>query len=276
MTIHPRFAENGLVYLSYAAGTPDANRLTVARGRLVGDRLEDVRVILENPTPKRGGAHFGSRFAWKPDGTLLVSVGDGGNPPIRLGEGWIREQAQNRDAWFGKLILARDDGSNARVFSLGHRNVQGLAVAPDGRIWATEHGALGGDELNLVREGANFGWPRVTHSREYTGPAISEATSAPGMTDPVLVWQNATAPSGLAIYRGTRFSGWQGDILSGGLLSQDVRRIRVDAAGRVLGQTRIGISQRVRDVRVGPDGFIYVLTDERQGRIFRVEPASAS
>lgn len=285
VTLHPEFTRNGLIYLSLAAGSPEANRTQVVRGRLIGDELRDVRVILDNPQAKQGGQHFGSRFAWLPDGTLLVSIGDGGNPPLRLGERFIREKAQDTRYWFGKVLRIDAEGRAAsgnpkldgdgRVWTLGHRNIQGLAVDPaTGRVWATEHGARGGDELNQLKAGANHGWPLVTHSKEYWGPVISAERSRAGMTDPVLVWQRATAPSGLAIYRGSAFKGWNGSVLAGGLMSQDVRRITLDAGGKPTGQTRLGVNARVRDVRVGPDGLVYVLTDEQAGRIIRFSPAA--
>ncbi|QMW24355.1 PQQ-dependent sugar dehydrogenase [Sandaracinobacteroides saxicola] len=281
VSLHPDFARNGLVYLTLSAGTPDANQTQLVRGRLDGTQLRNVTVLLSNAA-KRGGQHFGSRLSWMADGTLLMSVGDGGNPPVRLGDDFIRKQAQNPAALFGKVLRLTADGKatggskagDARVWTLGHRNIQGL-VRDDrtGFIWATEHGARGGDELNLLKAGSNYGWPLVTHSKEYWGPEISKERSRPGMADPALVWQRAIAPSGLAVYRGQAFKGWDGNILAGGLLSQDVRRIVVNGQGVVTGQTRIGINARVRDVRVGPDGLIYVLTDEAAGRIIRLSPA---
>ena len=284
---HPRYAENRRVYFTYAHGTREANRTRVARATFDGEALSDWQVIYEVPATKTGGAHFGSRLAWLPDGTLLVSIGDGGNPPIRLGEGFIREQAQNRGSAFGKILRLNDDGSvpkdnpfataagaDPAVWSYGHRNVQGLAVAPDGRVWATEHGPLGADELNQVNAGANHGWPLVTHGREYTGPAISAERSRAPFVDPRLVWDNATAPSGLAVYAHERIPEWRGSVFSGGLMTQDVRRVVLDAQGRVVEQKALRVGQRVRDVRVGPDGLLYVLTDEKAGRLLRFEPAS--
>lgn len=220
------------------------------------------------------------------DGTLLVSVGDGGNPPIKFGDGCIREQARNRGARRGKVLRLNEDGSIPKdnplvgvegaepaVWSYGHRNIQGLTVDAAGRVWATEHGALGGDELNRIERGANYGWPLVTHSREYLGPEITRERSRKGFTDPTLVWSTATAPSGLMVYSGDRFPAWRGSIFSGGLMTQDVRRIELSANGKVVSQTALRVGQCVRDVRQGPHGNIYVLTDEKAGKPLRFEPA---
>jgi glucose/arabinose dehydrogenase len=228
-------------------------------------------------------------MVWLPDRTLLVSIGDGGNPPVRLEGDWIRKQAQNRSSHLGKILRIRADGTvpgdnpfvgsadaDPALWSYGHRNIQGLAYdSLRSMVWASEHGALGGDELNLVLAGENYGWPDVTFSREYfDGSKISPHTSKPGMADPKVVWMTAIAPSGLVVYDGDRFERWRGDVFVGGLKSQDIRRIDLDEAGRVVGQTALRIGQRVRDVRQGPDGLLYVLTDESNGSLIRLEPTS--
>lgn len=287
VAIHPQFSENGLVYLTYSAGDRDANRTTVARGILDGNRLLDVQTIFEVADDKRGGAHFGSRLLWLPDGTLLVSIGDGGNPPVSFDGDDIRLQAQNLGTHFGKLLRLNDDGSvpddnpfvgqegaRPEIWSYGHRNAQGLARDPEtGAIWVNEHGARRGDELNRVEVGQNYGWPAATHSRNYGfGTEISPHTSLPGMIDPTVVWMRTKAPSGLAVYRGEVFSDWDGDLLSGGLVSEDIRRIVLNDDGTVASEHVIEIGDRVRDVRVGPDGHVYVLTDESDGRLLRLDP----
>jgi glucose/arabinose dehydrogenase len=227
-------------------------------------------------------------MVWLPDNTLLVSIGDGGNPPVELEGDLIRQQAQNLNSHLGKIIRLNDDGSiptdnpfvgseNAKpaVWSYGHRNIQGMTLNPtNNQVWATEHGAKGGDELNQVDVGGNYGWPVVTYSREYFGPAISDETSRPGMVDPKVVWTPAIAPSGLVFYNGDRVPAWQGDLFAGGLVSQDIRYIDLDSSGNVLNQQSIDIGQRVRDVKVGPDGLIYILTDEDNGQLIRLEPPS--
>jgi glucose/arabinose dehydrogenase len=291
VVLHPEFARNGLVYLTHSVGSNEANATALTRARMSGNMLSEARELFRNPVTKVGGAHFGARLAWLPDGTLLMSVGDGGNPnPRNLVDGRnIRDQAQNPRTWFGAMLRVTADGAPApgnpglvdtarnwdpRVWSIGHRNIQGLARDPvTGTIWATEHGARGGDELNRLGPGANYGWPVVTHSVEYSGETITNERSRPGMVDPVSVWTPSTGASGLAVYRGSAFRGWEGNLLAGGLMSEDVRRIRIDAAGRPAGETRIRVGARVRDVRVGPDGLIYVLTDEPDGRLLRIRPA---
>jgi aldose sugar dehydrogenase len=296
VSIHPRFKENRLVYLTYSDGTAEANRTRLARATFDGKSLQDLRVIFEVSQTKSDGQHFGSRIVWLPDGTMLVAVGDGGNPPIQLAGELIRKQAQNLRSRLGKIVRLKDDGSvppdnpfvgkanvDPLVWSYGHRNIQGLAFDPSTRrVWATEHGARGGDELNLVEAGKNYGWPIVTYSKEYAGGEISQERSRPGMVDPKVVWTPSIAPSGLAFYGGDslrdgkteRFPGWKGDLFAGGLVSQDVRRINLDTAGNVLGQQQIKIGQRVRDVRQGPDGLLYLLTDEQNGQLIRLEPGS--
>jgi aldose sugar dehydrogenase len=288
VSIHPRFAENRFVYLTYASGTADANRTRIARARFDGKALQDLRVIFEVSQVKSGTQHFGSRILWLPDGTMLVAIGDGGNPPVQLEGDLIRKQAQNLRSRLGKIVRLNDDGSIPRdnpfatnvnadpaIWSYGHRNIQGIAFDPGTkRVWVTEHGARGGDELNLAEAGKNYGWPLVTHSQEYAGGEISQERSRPGMVDPKVVWTPAAAPSGLAFYTGDRFPAWRGNLFAGGLVSQDVRRIEFDAAGNVRSQEEISIGQRVRDVRQSPDGLLYVLTDESNGKLIRLEPTN--
>jgi aldose sugar dehydrogenase len=285
VSLHPQFAENRLIYLTYSHGTPDANRTRVARATFNGKALGNLQTIFEVSQAKSGGQHFGSRIIWLPDGTMLVAIGDGGNPPLQLEGDLIRKQAQNLRSRLGKIVRLNDDGSIPRdnpfatnpsadpvIWSYGHRNIQGLAFdASTRRVWSTEHGARGGDELNLVQAGQNYGWPIVTYSKEYAGGEISQERSRPGMVNPKVVWTPATAPSGLAFYSGDRFADWRGDLFAGGLVSQDVRRIDLDQAGNVLGQQEIPIGQRVRDVRQGPDGLLYILTDESNGQLIRLE-----
>lgn len=285
VSVHPNFAQNRFIYLTYSHGTGQANRTRVARATFDGKALSDVKVIFEVSQAKEGTQHFGSRIVWLPDNTMLVAIGDGGNPPVQLDGDLIRKQAQNLRSQLGKIVRLNDDGSipsnnpfarktnaNPSVWSYGHRNTQGLTFdATTGRVWQTEHGARGGDELNLVQAGKNYGWPLVTYSREYSGPEITSERSRPGMEDPKLVWQNTTAPSGLAIYNSDRFPTWKGNLFAGGLVSRDVRRITLDNAGNFVDQQSIDIGQRVRDVRQGPDGLLYVLTDEQNGQLIRLD-----
>ncbi|RUT08849.1 hypothetical protein DSM106972_009020 [Dulcicalothrix desertica PCC 7102] len=288
VSVHPRFAENRFIYLTYSHGTNDANRTRMARAVFDGKSLKDVKVIFEVNKAKSGGQHFGSRITWLPDNTMLLAIGDGGNPPVQLEGELIRKQAQNRSSHLGKILRLNDDGSipkdnpfvntanaNPAVWSYGHRNIQGLTFdAASKRVWSTEHGARGGDELNLVEAGKNYGWPIVTFSREYSGGEITKERSRPGMVDPKTYWTPAAAPSGLAFYDNKRVPDWQGDLFSGELIGQGVRHINLDAKGNVTSQNLIDIGQRVRDVRQGPDGLLYVLTDEQNGQLIRLEPAS--
>jgi len=285
ISLHPRFPAKPWVYLTYAEGTREANRTVVARLTWDGQGFTDRREVLRVSQSKSGTQHFGSRLAWLPDETLLVSIGDGGNPPTELAGQLIRLQAQNPRSHLGKVLRVNADGTVPRdnplgakalleVWSWGHRNIQGLAVdSQTGQVWATEHGAKGGDEVNRLQAGQNYGWPAVTHSREYFGPEISPHRSLPGMVDPVWVWSETVAPSGLAVYRGAKFPQWQGQLLAGGLISQAVHRFQVNPQGEVKEVGKIPIGARVRDVRVGPDGLIYVLTDAPKGQLLRIEPA---
>ncbi len=287
ISLHPQFNQNRRLFFTYSHGRGNANRTRVATATLKGSALEGWRVVFEVDTTKSGSQHFGSRIAWLPDGTMLVTIGDGGNPPVTYKGEWIRKQAQNKSSHLGKVLRIQEDGSapadnpfvnatdaHPAVWSYGHRNIQGIVFDPLRQmVWASEHGALGGDELNRLQAGQNFGWPAVTYSREYVGGVkISDDTSRPGMQDPLVVWMSAIAPSGLALYTGKPFPRWHGDLFVGGLRSQDIRRIDLDGDGRVRGQTSLRIGQRVRDVRQGPDELLYVLTDETDGSLIRLEP----
>jgi glucose/arabinose dehydrogenase len=287
IALHPRFAETLWVYFSYAHGTQNANRTRVARARFKGSLLADWEVIFEVKQAKEGGQHFGSRLIWLPDETLLISIGDGGNPPVKLEGDLIRNQAQNRSSHLGKILRIRDDGSippdnpflkteaEPEIWSYGHRNIQGMVFDPmQQKVWATEHGSRGGDELNWIQPGANYGWPLVSFSLEYTTQnPVAPKTTDPSMVDPKRVWSPSIAPSGLAVYTGDRFPQWQNNLFAGGLVSQDLRRIQVDDNGNVVAESIIKIGQRVRDIRQGPDGYLYLLTDHPNGQLIRVEPS---
>ncbi len=286
IALHPQHARNRLIYMTMSSGTERQNRTVLVRGVFDGRRVSRVRTLYQASPSKPGGQHFGSRILWLPDGTLLMSVGDGGNPPLRIEGRLARENGQRLDTSLAKVLRLTADGRAApgnpfldrrgarpEIWSYGHRNIQGLTRDPtSGRVWANEHGPRGGDELNLIRRGANYGWPRVTLGRDYrTGESIG-TTERSGMVDPVTAWTPAHAPSGLAFYTGRHFPQWRGSLFSGGLASKDVRQIALDRNGNVVGQSRLLIGQRVRDVRQGPDGYLYLLTDESNGRLMRIEP----
>ena len=286
ISLHPNFAENRLVYFTYSDGTNQANHTKVARATFDGTSLQNWEDIFEVNPLKPEGQHFGSRIVWLPDNTMLVGLGDGGNPPIQLNGDYIRNQAQNLNSHLGTVVRLNDDGSipqdnpfvnnadaDSAIWSYGHRNIQGMAIDPaTNRIWSHEHGSRGGDELNIVEAGQNYGWPEVSYSDEYTGGKVSEVSSRPDVPEPELIWTPSIAPSGLAFYSSDRYSQWQGDLFAGGLVSRDVRRIDLDESGNILGEESISIGQRVRDVRQSPDGMLYVLTDEQNGHLISIEP----
>lgn len=267
----PAFASNKVVYLSYAGGDKGANRTTVVRGTLTGATLTNLQTVLEVTPDKEGPAHYGGKLAFLPDGTLLLSVGEGFK---------YREQAQNLEWELGKLLRVKPDGtapadnpfpeSAPRVFSYGHRNPQGLVYDPEtDRILMMEHGPKGGDELNHVVAGRNYGWPAITYGVDYSGAVISPFTEADGMEQPMKYWVPSIGPSGLAIYRGDMFPEWQGDLLLGSLINKEMRRLALDGDAVVEDEAIFPeISGRVRDVRVLSDGSIVALTDE--GDVFLI------
>ncbi len=285
IALHPKFAANKWVYLTLSTGTGRANRTTLVRGVYDGERVKDIQTLFQVGLEKSGGAHFGSRLLWLPDGTLLMSIGDGGNPPTRIGGVLAREQAQNVASHQGSMLrldengkaapnnpFSRIEGALPELWSIGHRNIQGLIRDPQGRIWATEHGPRGGDELNLLQAGKNYGWPVVSLGGDYrTGEPVGLKTKA-GMVDPLVAWTPSPGASGLAYYTGDKFPQWRGNLFSGGLATRDVRRVVLDANGKVVNQERLPIGRRVRDVRQGPDGHLYLLTDEQDGELLRLVP----
>lgn len=284
IALHPNFEENKLVYLTYATGTEEANRTTVGRGELKGMELRNFEEIFRVSDDKSENQHFGSRMQWLPDTTVLVTLADGGNY-VKFEGDWIRVQAQNLDTHIGKVLRLDENGEapadnpfvdheNAlpEIWTLGHRNIQGITRDPEsGRIWANEHGSRGGDELNLLKAGENYGWPDATYSREYHYPRISDNTTLPGMEDPKVVWTPAQAPSGLEFYTDNQFPEWKGDLFSGSLVGEQVRRIMLEGEN-VTGEESITIGRRVRHVAQGPDGYLYLLTDHDNGELMRIMP----
>lgn len=271
VVLHPEFATNRLVYLSYAEGAPKDNGTAIARGRLADGKLENLEVIFRVQTRKDTPVHYGGRMAFLPDGTLLLTTGDGFN---------YREAAQDVNSQLGKLLRMTDEGQPAAgnpfpaspyVYSYGHRNPQGLAVAKDGTIWLHEHGPRGGDELNRIEAGTNYGWPAITYGMDYSGAIISPYTTWPGMAQPEHYWVPSIAPSGLAIYEGALFPEWEGDVFIGALVNQDVHHIEVTDHGTGSEESIFGeINARIRDVRIGPEGAIYILTNGTPGELVRV------
>ena len=283
IAVHP--SDGSRIYMTVSTGSSEQNRTTLVRGLFRDGRVSGIETLFQVDPPKSGAQHFGSRLLWLPDGTLLMTVGDGGNPPQRVGGMLAREQAQNLQTHLGKVLRLTEDGrpasdnplakrpqARAEIWTYGHRNIQGIARDPgSGRIWVNEHGPFGGDELNLLEAGRNYGWPLQSFGRDYRTREPIGQPSVPGMVDPLLVWTPSKAPSGLAFYTGQRYPDWKGSLFSGGLASSNVRRVTVDEQGRVTGEERLSIGARVRDVRQGPDGYLYVLTDESSGKVLRIE-----
>lgn len=285
IALHPKFAENKWIYMTLASGDGRANRTILVRGTFDGEKVTDIKTLFRVGLDKRGGAHFGGRLLWLPDGTLLMSIGDGGNPPTRIGEMLARDQAQNVASHQGSILrldengqpapdnpLSKRDGALPELWSIGHRNIQGLVRDTEGRIWATEHGPRGGDELNIIEGGQNYGWPIVSLGRDYKTHEPIGLDTKPGMVDPIVAWTPSPGASGLAFYTGDKFPDWKGNLFSGGLATRDVRRVVLDKHGKAMGEDRLKIGRRVRDVRQGPDGYIYLLTDEQDGELLRVSP----
>lgn len=281
IVLAPDFDASGHVYLAFASGTAGSNNTALYRARYEDGALLDGSVIWQSQMDKSGGAHFGGRIAFLPDGTLLLTLGDGFE---------FREEAQNLANHFGTIVRLNPDGSPASanpfadeagalpdIWSYGHRNVQGIAVDPEtGLVWAHEHGPRGGDELNIIEAGSNYGWPIVTSGLDYSGARISPFTEhGDDYTAPVREWlPSSIAPSGLAVYRGAAFANWDGDLLVGALAGQALHRVRVED-GQAIGEEVLLADEgvRIRDVRVGPDGLVYVLTDHSNGALLRISPA---
>jgi glucose/arabinose dehydrogenase len=287
IAVHPadKGPANVRVYMTMAHGTSSENRTILVQGVFDGKKVSGVKTLFQASPAKSGGQHFGSRIAWLPDGTLLMSIGDGGNPPQRVGGMLARDQAQNLGSHNGSILrltvegkaapgnpLAGKAGALPEIWSYGHRNVQGLAVDPAGRVWASEHGPRGGDEINRVEGGKNYGWPLQSFGLDYSSREPIGKHSVPGMVDPLVAWSPSPAPSGLAWYTGNAFPQWRGSLFSGSLAGEDLRRIAFDKDGKVVRQEKLDIGARVRDVRQGPDGQLYVLTDEDKSRLLRIVP----
>ena len=280
VVLDPDFDRNGWLFLSYARGTPGANATTIHRARLDGDQLVDGRDVFAVTPQKTTAQHYGARMAFLPDGTLLMTTGDGWDH---------REEAQDRSGLLGKIVrldrdgapvpdnpFADDETAAPELYSYGHRNPQGLAVASDGTIWQHEHGPRGGDEINRIEAGENYGWPVATHGLDYIGARISPFTDYEGMRAPLHQWTPSIGPSGLAVYEGEVFDAWRGDLLVGGLAIPGLYRAAVvDGTVGVVERVVPAIDERVRDVRAGPDGYVYLLIDADPGRLLRLRPAPA-
>jgi len=277
------YAQNRTIYFCYADPVSGGARTALASARLNDEgavpRLTDLKVIFRQEGPASRGRHFGCRIVQARDGNLFLTQGDHGSYP---------DEAQNLGNHIGKIVRIRPDGSvppdnpfvktagaKPEIWSYGHRNSQGAALHPQtGALWETEHGPRGGDEVNIPQAGKNYGWPVIGYGIDYSGVKIHQSTEKAGMEQPVWYWVPSIATSGMAFYTGDLFPAWRGSILVGGLVSQTLSRLEVDG-DKVVKEERMlqGLNDRIRDVRQGPDGAIYLLTDAPNGRILRLAPA---
>jgi len=276
---HPDFNENNVLFLAYAAGNENENALRVARGVFDGASFNDVEVIYEAKPLKRAGYHYGGRLVWGPDDKLYFTVGEGSR---------YKELAQDMSTSFGAVIRLNEDGSVPEsnpdfgegslpeLYTKGHRNPQGFVYDAERDIfWAHEHGPKGGDEINIIEPGNNYGWPLASYGIDYNGAKITPFTEYEGTTQPVKYWTPSIGPSGLAVYRGDMFEDWDGDLLVGSMALRALHRVIMDG-NEPVGEERYLVDQRIREVRVGPDGAIYVTTEDRGGepvgQVLRITP----
>src|SRR5687767_9426899 len=288
IALDPNFQTNRLIYWSYAEPGQDVNNTAVARGRFVdgaAPKVENVQVIFHQAPSLAGSTlHYGGRLVFNRDGTLFITLGD-----RSITEG--RMQSQRMDGLLGKMVRINSDGSipkdnpfvgkagvRPEIWSYGHRNIQAAALHPTtGELWESEHGTRGGDEVNIARKGKDYGWPTIAYGIEYQGPAITGGIQQKeGMEQPIYYWDPNIAPSGMEFYTADLFPAWKGNVFIGGLASRSLIRLVVDAQGKVTGEERLlrdmQPRERIRDVKQGPDGALYVATDNQKGRILRIAP----
>jgi glucose/arabinose dehydrogenase len=288
VAIDPNFASNGLIYWTYAEPGDGVNNTAAARGKFVDDatapRVDDVKVIYSQRPSLNSRQHFGSRLVFGRDGMLYITQGD-----RSITEG--RMQAQRLDGLLGKIVRIHPDGTipndnpfvgrdgvRPEIWSLGHRNTQGAALNPaTGEVWEVEHGTRGGDEINIARKGKDYGWPTIAYGIEYAGgPILDGITAKAGMEQPLYYWDPVIGPSGMAFYTGNLFPAWKGNLFIGGHATNDLVRLELNG-DKVVGEERLLTDlqpqrERIRDVRQGPDGAIYLLTDSRTGRLIKLVP----
>jgi|GEM_PF-45226 len=278
--LDPDFDENSVIYLTFMTGTDSARTGSIMRARLEGSRLADQQVIFSTATPAPPGGPNILRILFLPDKTMLVGIGSGGQGN--------RGMVQRNDNHAGKIIHLNRDGSPVsggpfskvegalpEIWATGFRNAAGLARAADGGIWAIDIGPKGGDELNLIKPGGNYGWPQVTWGFDYTGRAMSDAQEGPDFVDPVATWSPSRAPADVTIYEGDSFPQWRGDLFTSELMGHVVRRLRVKGDKVVQEEALLGdLQERIRSVAPGPDGYIYAITDAARGRLLRIRPGA--
>ena len=267
------FATNNTIYLSYAEGDGDENGTNVARATLTGNALTNIEVIFTANPRKYAPLHYGGRMAITSDNLLLITTGDGFD---------FREHAQDLYSHLGKTIRINKDGSPAqgnpfpqapKVWTYGHRNPQGLAIALDGTVYLNEHGPKGGDEINVIDKGNNYGWPAITYGMDYNGAYVSPLTEYVGMQQPQHIWTPSIGPSGMAFYEGDKFPAWKNSLFVGALVNKEVRRLTI-ANKQVTAEEPLfaELDARIRDIRVGPDELLYIVTDGEQGAVIKVHP----
>jgi aldose sugar dehydrogenase len=282
VALDPKFAENRLIYLSYAEPRSDGAGTAVLKAKLnlAATALEAPEVIFRQQPSFSGGNHFGSRLAFGDDGSLFVTLGD------RYG---LRDKAQDLSTHMGKVVRINADGSvpkdnpfagrndaKPEIWSYGHRNPQSAAIHPLTRkLWTVEHGAKGGDEINVPAAGKNYGWPVITYGVDYSGATIGEGTAKSGMEQPIFYWDPSIAPSGMAFYTGDKVPAWRGNLFVGALAGTALVRLSLDGE-RITGEERLlkGLNERIRDVRQGPDGLLYIITDDAKGQVLRIRPGT--
>jgi glucose/arabinose dehydrogenase len=282
IALSPSFAADRLIYFSYSEPREKGNGTTVARAKLVEDkgtgRLDELKIIFRQMPTYDGDKHFGSRLVFAPDGKLFVGVGERSDKGPRV-------QAQDLTSGLGKVFRIDTDGNAPKdnpftggekakpeIWSYGHRNIQSAALDGEGRLWVVEHGPRGGDELNRPRPGLNYGWPEVSYGIEYAGPKIGEGkTQAGGTVQPVYYWDPVIGPSGMALYTAALFPAWKDTFLIGGLVTTGLVVVKLDG-DKVVTEERIPLDARIRDVKVGPDGAVYAVTDDEDGKILRLTP----
>lgn len=279
VTLDPEFAANHFIYLSYSEPGNGGSGTAVARATLdvANNRLDDLTVLFQQMPKVHSGHHYGSRLVFSRDGKLFITIGERGE----------RERTQDFSINRGQVIRINSDGSipkdnpfvgragyRPEVWSYGHRNPQGAALHPvTGKLWTVEHGARGGDELNIPEAGKNYGWPVIAYGRHYSGFKIGDGTHKAGMEQPIYYWDPSIAPSGMDFYTGDKFPKWQGNLLVGALKFQLVARLFLDGETVVREERILGeLDERIRHVRQGPAGYIYLLTDSDDGQILRIEP----
>ena len=282
LALSPTFAEDRTIFWSYSEPREGGNATSVARGVLAADRasVTEVKVIMRAMPTYDGGAHFGSRLAFGKGGMLFITLGERSDSPMR-------PQAQQLESDMGKILrIAPDgsippdnpfvgrDGARGEIWSVGHRNVQAAAIDSLGRLWEVEHGTRGGDELNLVARGKNYGWPIIAYGIEYSGGPINGGiTAKDGLEQPVYYWDPVIAPSGAQFYSGKAFPQWEGSLFIGSMVQERLVRLTIEN-DRVTGEEHLLVdrNKRIRDVREGPDGLLYVVTDEANGELWKIAP----